>query len=349
MRSTFLVALLGYASAQSYTLGKGAALPMKTDPVYSCPAGFGLNGKTCEKTVTAAPQVICNQGILQGLECVIETPKTARCPAGTIQQGKQCVQQLQQAAAAFCPAGFVEGYGGCEMTEQLPLIEVCEIGSREGPQCATVDVAPYNAQQFCPAGFEEHAKGGCWRSTTYDCTPLQRGKGGLALRGLLGKEGGMGGMGGGMSAPVTNAKVNVIQQTCERKEAAAYVTEKSCPAGFTDTGNGCMVKNYFPTTQRCSNGGPIEACFTTRNAPFQYQCPAGTQQNGQTCVSTLSQPEETFCSIGFDNGLNCLQTFAPQQVCAPGLTLSGGICLGTETAPPQVTVTVTCTGKNCHH
>jgi len=340
MRSTFLVALLGYASAQ-YGKG-GAGLPMRTDPIYSCPAGFNLNGKTCEKTITSAPQVVCNQGILQGLECVIETPKTARCPPGTIQQGKNCVQQISAPAQAFCPSGFIETFGGCEMTEQLPLIEVCEIGSREGPQCATVDVAPYNTQQFCPPGFEEHAKGGCWRTTTYDCTPLQRGKGGLALRGLIGKE-------GGSSAPVTNAKVNVIQQTCERKEGAAYITERSCPGGFTDNGSGCMVKNYFPTTQRCSNGGPIEACFTTRAAPLNYTCPAGTQQNGQACISTVSQPEETFCSIGFDNGLGCIQTFAPQQVCPGGLTLSGGICLGQETAPPQVTVTVTCTGKNCHH
>jgi len=341
MRSTFLVALIGVAAAQPLQYHNKGSARTQTEPVYSCPFGFSLNGKTCEKTVTEAPNVVCAQGTLRGLECIIETPKTSRCPAGTTPQGKQCITQLSQPAQKFCPAGFTETFGGCEIQEQLPLIEVCEIGSREGPQCATVDVAPYQRQQYCPPGFEEHAKGGCWRSITYDCTPLQTGKGGLALRGLVGKE-------GGMTVPV-NPKVNVIQQTCERKEAAAYVTEKSCPSGFTDNGTGCMVKNYFPTTQKCSNGGPIEACFTTRSAPFQHDCPAGTTQQGKQCISTQTQPEESFCTTGYDNGLNCIQTFAPQQVCPAGLQLTGGVCIGTESAPPQVTVTVTCTGKNCHH
>lgn len=345
MRSTFLVALIGTAAAQSGLMhGKGAAYPQRqqTDPVYTCPGDFNLIGKTCERQITATPVTVCAQGTLRGMECVIETPKQNRCPVGTIPQGKQCITQLQQPANEFCPAGFTPSINGCEMTEQLPLVEVCEIGSREGPQCATVDVAPYNVQQFCPPGFEEHAKGGCWKTTTYDCTPLQTGKGGLALRGLIGKE-------GGMSVPVTNAKVNVIQQTCERKEAAAFVTEKNCPAGYTDTGAGCMQKNYFPTTTRCSNGGPVETCFTNRQAPYQFDCPAGTTMQGNVCLSQQIHPEEAYCATGYDNGYACAQTFAPQIICENGLTLSGGICLGVETTQPQVTVTVTCTGKNCHH
>jgi len=342
MRSTFFVALIGSAAAQPvWTQGKGAAVPARQQsvPVYTCPLGYNLNGKTCEKQITASPNTICTQGVLRGQECIIETPKQARCPPGTTLQGKQCIEQLQQPANKFCPPGFLETFNGCELTEQLPLVEICEIGSREGPQCATVDLAPYNTNKYCPPGFEEHAKGGCWKSTTYDCTPLQRGKGGMSLRGLIGKE-------EGMRLPV-NPKVNVIQQTCERKEAAAFVTDRSCPAGFTDSGAACMLKNYHPTTTKCSNGGPLEACFTTRNAPYQFDCPLGTQAQGQLCFSQKSLPEERFCAIGYDNGANCLQTFQPQIVCEAGLTLSGGICIGSETAPPQVTVTVTCTGKNC--
>lgn len=343
MRSTFIVALIGTASAQGYgTQGKGAAARQSTDPVYSCPLGFALNGKTCEKQITSAPQTVCSQGRLQGMECIIETPKTARCPAGTVQQGKQCVISQTTPAHKLCPAGFTETFTGCEATQQLPLMEICEIGSREGPQCATVDVAAYITNQYCPPGFDEHGKGGCWRTTTYDCTPLQTGKGGMTLRGLIGK-------GGGMQVPVTNAKVNVIKQTCERKEGAAYVTDKNCPGGFTDTGSGCMMKNFFPTTQKCSNGGPIETCFTILAAPFQFDCPAGTTMNGQACLSQQTVPEEVFCAIGYDNGVACTQSFQPHQVCDAGLTLSGGICIGQETAQPQVTVTVTCTGKNCQH
>lgn len=340
MRSTFLVALLGYASAQSYTLGKGAAHTTRSDPVYSCPAGFALNGKTCEKTVTAAPQVVCHQGQLQGLECVIQSPKTARCPPGTVPEGKACVTHNQAPATGFCPNGFQEGFGGCEMTEQLPLIEVCEIGSREGPQCVTTELAAYNQQQFCPAGFEELAKGGCWKSTVYDCTPLNRGKGGLALRGLVGKE-------GGSSGPANNAKLNVLSQTCERKEAAAYITERSCPASYTDIGTGCVLRNYFPTQTRCSNGGPLETCFTTRTAPLQYTCGPGETLSGQQCLSKTIVPEESFCAIGYDNGAMCTQTFAPAQVCAGGLTLTGGLCVGTETAQPLVSRTIVCQGKGC--
>lgn len=342
MRSTFLVALIGSTAAQ-WTAGKGAALPARsqTEPVYTCPPGFNLIGKTCEKPITAAPHVICPQGTLQGDICVIETPRTARCPLGTTKQGKQCVAPVVQPAQKYCPAGFVDTGLGCEMTEQLPLIEVCEIGSREGPQCATVDIVPYITNQYCPPGFDEHAKGGCWKSTIYDCTPLQTGKGGLAgLRGLVGKE-------GGMSAPVTNAKVNVIQQTCERKESAALITDRQCPGGFTDTGAGCMQKNYFPTTTKCSNGGPVETCFTTRPAPYQQQCAPGTTLQGQTCHSQITQPEEVFCAIGIDTGYACLQQFPTNLTCEPGLILNGNLCIGTETAPPQVTVTVTCTGKNC--
>lgn len=348
MRTSFLLALIGSAAAQSfYQGGKGAvsiAPRQQTEPVYSCPAGYNLNGKTCERQLTAPPVTLCQQGHLQGDVCIIETEKQARCPPGTVLQGKQCVSTLQQPANRFCPFGFTETISGCEANEQLPLIEICEIGNREGPQCATVDLAPYNVNQFCPPGFEEAAKGGCWRSTVYDCTPPQHGKGGMAgLRGLAGK--------GGMTVPVTNAKVNVIKQTCERKEGAAYISDRTCPAGFTDTGSGCMQKNYFPTTTRCSNGGPVEACFVVRNAPFQYDCPAGTQMQGQICLSHQVLPEETFCAQGYDNGLTCLQQFPPVIRCDPGLQLSGNICVGIETAPPQVTVTVTCTGKDCinHH
>lgn len=349
MRSTFLVALLGYASAQSYTLGKGAALPAKSDPVYSCAAGFTLNGKTCEKTVTAAPQVVCHQGQLQGLECVIQTAKTARCPPGSVPEGKSCAATSQTAATPFCPNGFTEGFGDCELTEQLPLIEVCEVGSREGPQCVVTQVAQYQQQKFCPAGFEEHAKGGCWKTEQYNCSPLNQGKGGSALRGLIGKEGGVGlGLAGrGSSGPAQNVKVHVISQTCERKEAAPYVVEKSCPAGMTDIGTGCVLKNYFPTTQRCSNGGPIEACFTTRKAPLQHTCAPGAQLQGQACITRTAVQEESFCATGYDNGNACVQTFAPAQVCQSGLQLSGGLCVGVQTAQPIVTRTISCLGKNC--
>lgn len=346
MRSSFLLALIGTAAAQRYqTVGKGSVGPrQQTEPVYSCPPNFNLNGKTCERQTTGPVQTLCTQGTLQGDICVIETPKQTRCPIGSILQGKQCVTPNQTPANRFCPFGFVETFSGCEANEQLPLVEICEIGSREGPQCVTVDLLPYTTNQYCPPGFEEAAKGGCWRATVYDCTPLQKGKGGMAgLRGLAGK--------GGMTVPVTNAKVNVIKQTCERKEAAAYVTDRSCPAGFLDTGSGCMQKNYFPTTTRCSNGGPVETCFTAKNAPFQYDCPPGTQMQGQNCISQQTMPEESFCAQGYDNGFTCVQQFQPTVRCEPGLQLSGNICIGHETAPPQVTVTVTCTGKDCvnHH
>eukprot|EP01053_Blabericola_migrator_P005078 Blabericola_migrator_1__5077@NODE_2629_length_2514_cov_84_416428_g1649_i0_p1_GENE_NODE_2629_length_2514_cov_84_416428_g1649_i0NODE_2629_length_2514_cov_84_416428_g1649_i0_p1_ORF_typecomplete_len338_score45_98_NODE_2629_length_2514_cov_84_416428_g1649_i012362249 len=333
MRSTFLVALIGSASA----------LPARTqtDPVYSCAPGFNLIGKTCERPITAPAQIVCNQGVLQGDICVVETPHNARCPPGTTKQGKQCVAPVVAPARPLCPPGFLDTGLGCEITEQLPLIEVCDIGSREGPQCATVDVAPYIINQYCPPGFEEHAKGGCWKSTVYDCTPLQTGKGGLAgLRGLVGKE-------QGMSVPVNNAKVNVIQQTCERKESAAMITDRQCPAGYTDTGAGCLLKNYFPTTTKCSNGGPVETCFTTRPAAYTYDCTPGTILQGQTCHSQTVHPEEIYCPIGMDNGFACVQQFPAAHICEPGLQLNGNICIGTETAPPQVTVTVTCTGKNC--
>jgi len=325
-----------------YGGGKGAVAPnrQETAPVYSCPAGFDLKGKTCEKHITGQPRTVCSQGTLRGMECIIETPKQARCPAGAIQQGKNCIEQIQEPARRFCPAGFMESKNGCETQEQLPLLEVCEMGTREGPQCVTLEIAPPNVRKFCPPGFEEAAKGGCWKVTTYDCTPLQHGKGGAGLRGMIGKE--------GMSVPV-KPKVSVIQQTCERKEGAPYQTEKDCPPGYTDSGKNCILKNYTPTSTKCSNGGPIETCFTVRQAPIQWECPAGTQMQGQICTSQRKLPEEFICTTGFDNGNSCIQNFHPNQVCDAGLTLSGGICIGLETAPPQVTVTVTCTGKNCVH
>ncbi|EZG43817.1 putative oocyst wall protein [Gregarina niphandrodes] len=329
MRSVFVAALIGSAVAQ-----KGR---QSSDPVYTCPAGFNLNGKICERQTTAQPQLICHQGVLSGLECLTETPKSTRCPPGTLQSGKQCITSQEFPPVKVCPTGFVETLAGCEAQQPLPLIEVCEIGSREGPECVTAETAPYVVSQKCPPGFEEAAKGGCWKKTTYDCTPAFAGKGGL--RGLIGELG---------VAPA-NAKAQVIKQTCERKEAAPYLTDKVCPAGFEDNGiNGCIKKHFHPVITKCSNGGAASQCFTTRTVPFEQECETGVM-TGKMCRIQKTVAPETFCATGYDNGQACVQAHPTAPVCAPGLTLTGGLCVGSETAQPEVTVTLTCTGKNCHH
>jgi len=329
MRSVFVAALIGSAVAQ-----KGR---QSSDPVYTCPAGFNLSGKVCERQTTAQPQIVCHEGVLAGLECLTELPKSTRCPIGTVQTGKGCTSTQEQLPLKVCPSGYTETLAGCEVQVPLPLIETCEVGSREGPDCVTAETAPYNVIQRCPPGFEEAAKGGCWKKTTYDCTPAFSGKG---LRGLIGELG---------MAPPAAAKAHVIKQTCERKEAAPYVTEKSCPSGFTDNGiDGCVKKSFHPLITKCANGGAASQCFTTRAVPFELECEVGILR-GNTCVIQKNAAPESYCATGFDNGAACVMSHPSTPVCPPGLTLSGGLCLGLETAQPEVTVTLTCTGKNCHH
>merc|ERR1712100_975994 len=97
--------------------------------------------------------------------------------------------------------------GSCEIKIPLPTRQVCDVGELYQGGCITYDFAHFDTTRECPAGYEEHAnKEGCWRTETYDCSPPVQGKG------------------------VRGASVQVVKQTCERKEMVDMIESRFCPS-----------------------------------------------------------------------------------------------------------------------
>lgn len=205
MKSLIAVACIAlaanaYPDGGMHSTGSGANL--------SCPVGFQLNGKRCEKPIYGTPTIRCPIGNLVGDSCVTTAPMTQICPIGSVEDGGSCAIVHSRAPQTRCPPGFAPTGNGCQQRTALPLIETCDIGADDGEGCQMVEHAQQvslltlriNINRFfplslwrllsltryflimqvirtyCSAGFHDEGNG-CVRVTTYDCSPaVQHGK-----------------------------------------------------------------------------------------------------------------------------------------------------------------------------
>jgi hypothetical protein len=143
------------------------------------------------------------------------------------------------------------------------------------------------------------------------------------------------------------AGVNVFGRQCEITLEAPFSATNTCPEGLQAEGDTCVKKTFEPTTIECSLGA-TELCFPTESVPSLIRCPQGFMLQGESCAKQEAVPKKSFCGAGTIQGPGgCMRVAPAVQRCAAGLTLSGDVCIGTETVQPTVQVTMTCQGKNC--
>lgn len=352
-----------------------------------CPPGFNLAGKKCEQTTQSPPQIYCLVGNLVGDQCVATAPMVKQCPLGSAPEGKSCTVVQTMPATTFCPPGFADEGNVCTTRTPLPLAEVCEIGHADGSgMCIHIETAEKVIRTFCPPGYYDEGKG-CMKVTEYDCSPAvinkkaapapppiypigkkakKYGGGGYGLRMLGAKKFNIYAPPAPLPAPPPSKAavpipmpappilapppptVQVIRQSCQRKDFAPPVVESHCPDGFVELGKKCQLVKRFPPMQKCSNGGPANACEDVRTVGKETKCGKGVLV-GQVCQWKEPMPQEAVCPAGthMTGKGDCQQTTAPLARCPPGTTLEGRTCIGVNIAEPIGTVTVPCTGKGC--
>jgi len=353
-------------------------------PNVSCPSGFQLNGKNCERAIYGTANIRCPLGALVNDQCVTHAPMTVQCPIGSVADGQECAVIESLAPEARCPSGYAPQGNVCAQQIPLNLITACDIGHDDGAgQCVQVEHAQKVIRTYCPAGYHDEGNG-CMKMTDYDCSPpLQMGKGHheqavvsapLALP-IGGKKKGYKRMLGSRKynvyAPPTVAApppskamvipapavvappapaIQVVHQQCQRKDFAPPVIESYCPDGFVEMGTSCQRISYYPPSQRCINGAPANACFDVKTVPRQVSCTKGAL-NGEVCQWKQPVPMERVCPAGtHPTGTgDCQQVTQPLATCPSGTQLDGRQCVGREIAEPVGQVTVPCTGKNCWH
>ncbi|EZG61143.1 putative oocyst wall protein [Gregarina niphandrodes] len=353
MRSFVTLAFVGIAASQ-----KSAT----TDPVYSCPAGFTLNGKTCRRQVSSPASLFCPVGVLENGQCIAPGQKDSHCPVGTTPVAGGCQSRSQTPAERVCPPNTHDIGGECQTYGVTGIVEVCQTGELINGECVTYEPVAQLKGKRCPAGYTEQ-KGSCYKTAQMDCTPPHQGKRLLQAKGAMPTHG-KGTV--NLAAPYlaahlepatapkyvpTPAKLAVTQKQCEVKLEAAVNNEANCPAGtVAHHATGCATKHVEPSAVACSLGESY-LCFPASPAPSTLRCPQGYNLLGDMCVKTTVSPRAVACAEGSilaPNG-QCIQILGgPQPRCPPGQQVSGTMCLGSETVPPQVQVTVTCTGKDCY-
>jgi len=350
-----------YAATPSY--GKGYQPQPRPASSMSCPPQYRLEGKMCVSNITEAAQGYCPGGMMQGPGgCIATAPLMQNCPYGSSPSGKGCSIEEFADLVASCPIGYSDNGKTCSKQVNVAPVPSCPPGSQMyGGQCKISESAPMQTSSSCPAGYMQEGGKGCVRTSTYDCTPPQR-PGKKNLRFLGHKSGSK-----KHSAPAYTGKkgvpapqIQVVQQTCERKEYADMITQSFCPQGFTSSGKACTRTSSLPAQMICPGGGMAGGkggCSRMETSPKAYNCPSGYQAAGKSrkCIKRRSVPMQSSCPPGFNQGGKggCTRSQPMQYKCRNGLQLQGNMCVGTKTTEPIVTTTVTCVGKGCekrfHH
>lgn len=334
------------------------------DIQYSCPTGYMLNGKTCTAEIIDDVQYVCASGYqMFGNMCETSVEQVSRCPAGSQARGKGCERTEFAAAQRDCPSGFVMDGMSCTRQFDLPLVAKCLTGQLVGNSCMINEQASYIVEQYCPAGYTEGSKG-CERVESYDCTAKKQthhGKGMQTYTALSSGHSHHGHHGRHLgekkhnsnnfrgSKGMTQPKVEVISQMCQRTEYAHMESSRRCPTDFAEAGKGCERVSSVPAQMICSNGGSAANCSSSESRPAHEFCPAGYQMNGSQCSNTVAEAKDFYCATGNLEGGRCIMRMPAQERCAAGFTLRNGVCMGEESVDVIATYTVTCVGKGCNN
>lgn len=350
----FVVWTAGLLAVFSIAQGKTYAKPRQLQSQYKCTEGFSLKSSLCVKTVTSPLEQTCEEGRLEGGNCVSLFNVIRDCPAGfSLYNSETCVSVDDVVATADCPENYV--LEGVQCVRRSDRVLECPPGSvptREQGRdnnCVTV----YSANERCSSGYHQVGtgigrrffqngffQGYCEKIECLDvnqeCPPgsVLKNSGCESVKRV---------------DPVCPSGTKAKDGQCLQ----SYKAEFRCPEGFEIENPTSFKKDHtHPVCKKtetaevhikCADGFSLNAdkkCVKYISIPLG--CTAGMHEDPSTpdrCVA--SRPATVHCPEGYVVEQNeagspmCRQTsrIAAAVICEGGFELENGRCVKVEPAP----------------
>ncbi|EQB02065.1 hypothetical protein V475_21490 [Sphingobium baderi LL03] len=236
-----------------------------SETVYSCPAGWTLDGTSCSMTevIQASISYSCDAGwTLDGSRCAQSEPASVSaysCPAGWTLNGSRCSQTVSQGAdqtGYSCPNGYNLAGSVCQTTVTIGATPVYSCPSDYSLSGTT-----------CVRNFSYAA------TATYSCDPGWTLGGTTCTRQL--------------SQPATESYscppgYSLENGNCSQSANYQATATYSCPSGGTVQGDKCVTTSTTSAT-------PAYAC------PYYYYNPSGFS-GGPHCVMRKAEFASRKCA-----------------------------------------------------
>ena len=315
------------------------------NPSTECLDGYTLSGTTCKGVYSASPIQNCpnDYSIADANTCEkVQTKALKVCPEGqtivdSFCKNKDGVTTPQKAycdgidvsGGSFCDGGkcytYKPDWNACQISEKLPTIATCQVGSFVAGSCQVSDEYDLNMQ--CPFGFNRDGIL-CKRIEIID--PIKSCEPGFTL----------------------------VGSTCSKTEVSSYTacpsthyllngrchatasTTINCPANYSWNGTDCEKNDQKPALPVCDvdhafNGTVCQKDDFLLATPV---CPVDYVVEGAKCSNKKITGATPICPAGYSWNIAKEICEEPQEIpaiknCPLGYSLDGSSCKKPEDLP----------------